>query len=156
MRRALVLLPTLLAAAACATPTIPHTDLPDTADNRAIVDLVERYRAAMEARDAQTLRSLASRSYYENGASTWTSSDDWGHPDLDDVLSRYEEHVKAVTYDIQIREVRVYGNRADVDYDHTWAFQFSDGKRDAWTRKADVNRLELIQEDGGWRILSGM
>ena len=118
--------------------------------------MVERYRAAVESRDSATLKALASQHYYENASTTHTSDDDWGKPDLEAVLERFRDHVKAITYELEITDVRVVGNRADVDCQYTWAFQYTDGERDAWTRKSDVNRLELIREDGAWRILSGM
>ena len=141
---------------ACATPKIQGTQLDDTPQNREIVQVVERYRAAVESRDAGTLKSLASKHYYENASTTHTSEDDWGTPELQEVLERFKDHVKAVNYEIAIKGVHVVGNRADVDYEHTWAFQYTDGDRDAWTRKSDTNRLELIKEASGWRILSGM
>ncbi len=140
----------------CATAKIKGTEIDDTPENRSIVDVVERYRVAVESRDAVALRSLASQHYYENAGTTHTSGDDWGRPELEEVLARFKDHVKAVTYEIAIQTVRVVGNRADVDYEHTWAFQYTDGERDAWTRKSDTNRLELIKEAAGWRILSGM
>lgn len=144
------------APAGCATPRIQGTSLDDTPENRVIVDFVERYRAAVESRDVETLKGLASRHYYENAATTHTSHDDWGRPDLDAVLERFRDHVKAINYELRITDVRVVGNRADVDCEQTWAFQYTDGDRDAWTKKSDMNRLELIKEGEGWRILSGM
>ena len=150
-------LPLLLAlGASCATPKIANTDFEDTPANRAVLRLVERYRAAVEARDVETLKRLASRQYYENASTTWTSNDDWGRPDLETVLGRFADHVKAVAYEVEVKELRVQGERAHVDLQHTWAFQYSDGERDAWTRKRDDNRLDLVHEDGEWRIASGM
>jgi hypothetical protein len=99
---------------------------------------------------------MTSQHYYENASTTHTSEDDWGQPELEKILERFKEHVKAVHYEIAIEGVKVVGNRADVDYKHTWAFQYTDGDRDAWTRRSDSNRLELIKEPDGWRILSGM
>ncbi len=150
-------LPLLLAlGAACATPRIAGTEIEDTPANRAIVNLVERYRAAVETRDVETLKALASQQYYENASTTWTSDDDWGRPDLEEVLGRYQDHVKAISYEVKIKRLQVRGKRANVDLHHTWAFQYTDGERDAWTRKTDDNRLELVLEGGDWRVLSGM
>ena len=152
---ALALTPLLLVAA-CATAKIKGTDLDDTAQNREIVDVVERYRVAVESRDARSLKALASKHYYENASTTHTSGDDWGRPELEEVVERFKKHVMAVNYVIAIKAVRIVGNRADVDFVHTWAFQYTDGERDAWTRSSDRNRLELIKESDGWHILSGM
>jgi hypothetical protein len=155
MRQLTKMLPALLIVG-CGVPTIPDTEIPDTKESREVVDFLERYRSAVEARDAETLRGLASSHYYENASTTWQSKDDWGAPELDEVLAKFKEHVKIVTYEITLKDLRIFGQRADVDFEHTWAFQYTDGERDAWTKKTDQNRLELIKEDGAWRILSGM
>jgi hypothetical protein len=55
-----------LCISACATGRIPNTDLADTADNRSVVNFCERYRRAVEAKDARTLLTLASPDYYED------------------------------------------------------------------------------------------
>ena len=145
-----------VAMAACATARIPNTEVVDTPENRAVVAVVERYRTAMETRDAPTLRAMASKHYYENASTTASAEDDWGFPNLEEVLKRLTDNVKSVTYDVHITDLQIYGERADVDFELTWAFQYTDGERDGWTRKTDTNRLELIREDGDWHILSGM
>ena len=51
----------------CATVnTIPGTKVADTKSNREILDVCERYRHAMEDRDATTLLALAHPNYYED------------------------------------------------------------------------------------------
>lgn len=152
----ITLLTVLALLAACATAKIAGTEIDDTPEHRTIFDLVERYRSAVEARDEEALTSLASRHYYENSSTTWSSDDDWGRPQLEEVLGRFKDNVKAMTYDVKVAALSIQGERADVDLEHTWAFQYSDGKRDLWTRRTDENRLELVREDGEWRIMSGM
>jgi len=146
----------LLLLVACATPKIADTEFDDTSENREVFNLVERYRSAIESRDKDALGRLASRHYYENASTTWSSGDDWGQPQLGEVVGRYADAVKAMTYDVKVLALTFAGERADVDLEHTWAFQYSDGEKDNWTRKTDENRLELVREDGAWRILSGM
>ena len=54
----------LLGGGACATiATIPGTKVADTKPNREIIEVLERYRHALEERDATTLLSLAHPNY---------------------------------------------------------------------------------------------
>src|SRR5205823_14744215 len=46
---------TLLVCAACSHNTIPGTQIRDAPENRAILDVLAAYKAAMEARDANAL-----------------------------------------------------------------------------------------------------
>ena len=48
------------AAAGCAHQTIPNTHVPDTAENREIIDFVEKYRQAVEDRDIAMLLRMIS------------------------------------------------------------------------------------------------
>ena len=45
---------------------IPGTKVPDTKPNREIIAVCEKYRHALEDRDAETLLSMASKSYFED------------------------------------------------------------------------------------------
>ncbi len=140
----------------CRPSYIPDTQILDTPENREILEVVERYRKAMEQRDVETLESLVSRRYYENGSTTADQSDDWGFPDLDRILGELKDSVKTCVYDIKVTAIHRNGNRADVDYEGTWSFQYTDGEQDGWSRRTDVNRLSLVKEDGRWKFVAGL
>lgn len=146
----------LLLMLGCAPALIPNTNVPDTPENREILDVMERYRHAMEQRDVDTLQRLASRRYFENASTTADPTDDWGFPELEAVLGEMKDAVKTATYDIKVTDIRIAGDTAEVDYEYTWNFQYTDGDQDSWTRKTDVNRLSLIKDGGQWKITAGM
>src|SRR4051812_4693695 len=50
---------------ACAPRVIPNTEVPDTPDNRAIVDVAQHYKQAMEAKDAEGVAQIASPRYLD-------------------------------------------------------------------------------------------
>ena len=79
MNRLVVTLSAMLACGGgCATiNTIPGTKVADTKVNREILDVCERYRHAMEDRDATTLLSLAHPNYYEDSGTPLASDDYW-------------------------------------------------------------------------------
>ena len=60
----------------CAQTLIPNTDVPDTAENREIVDFVEEYRHAVEERNPAGILRLVSERYF----------DDNGTPGADDEI----------------------------------------------------------------------
>src|SRR2546421_9361701 len=53
--------------AACSHNTIPGTSIRDDPQNRAILQVLANYKQAMEARDANTLLSLAAPGYFDKG-----------------------------------------------------------------------------------------
>lgn len=152
----LVLVATVLFASACKPALIPNTDIRDTEDNREILKLVERYRQAMEGRDMESLKGLVSSRYYENASSTGDQSDDWGFPDLDAVLAEVGGALRVVTYDVKVTSIKIEGDRAEVEYDYTWNFQYFDGDAEGWSRKSDVNQASLLKEEGAWRFVAGL
>ncbi len=145
-----------LLLAACGPSLIGDTQIADTPEHRAILQVVERYRQAMERRDFEAIKSLVSTRYYENGSSTGDASDDWGYPDLERVLKELGGALRTVTYDIQVKAIHLDGPRAEVDYEYTWNFQYSDGDQDGWSRKSDVNRLSLLKEGSDWKFVAGL
>ena len=145
-----------LAAQACAPTYVRDTKIAYSAEKQEIADTVERYRAALEARDASALRALTSEGYYENASTTDDPSDDYDARGLDDVLGKVKRQVKAVKYDLRINAIDILDNTAAVDVEYTGQYLFTYDERDRWSTYADKNRITLRREEGGWRIVSGL
>lgn len=173
-----------LLLAGCATGRIPNTDLADTADNRSVVNFCERYRRAVEAKDARTLLTLASPDYYED-AGTPQGEDDYGFDGLQRLLTAWVDDVREVRYEMRYRRITVdpeHPNRLWIDYTYSSSFTLrrpealiaSNERRsslqidpvrntatvrqddEVWYRRVADNRLELVREGEGYRIVSGM
>jgi hypothetical protein len=156
MKRA-ILVPVVLILAACAAQTIKDTQVPDTPDNRAIADVVEHYRQAIEQRDVASLKELVSRRYFTNAGTTADSSDDYGYEQLEaKVFPALREAVKSVQYTLTLKKVDVKGDRATADFEYYYKFFFVDGGKDRWMAKSDFARLEFAKENGTWRITGGL
>ena len=179
------LLAALLATAlGCATGRIPNTDVPDTSQNRDVIAFCERYRRAVETRDARALLSLASPRYFEDGG-TPAGDDDYGYDGLRRLLEVWSEEVKEVRYEIRYRRVTVdpqNPGRIHVDYTYTGSYTLqatggapearerrptlsidpvrgaaaSREDDEAWYRRVADNRLELERNGEEFRILAGM
>lgn len=161
-RRVLVLL--LLAALTlgvgaltpgCGATVIPNTDVPDTAENRQVVDFVEGYRHAVEERSpSQILRLVSERYYDDNG--TPSTDDDMDYDSLRDHFGRWEADVVDVRYEMRYRRVTFGPDRIFVDFTYTGSFKVRDVEGDRWSRRLADNRIEIVREDDEFRIISGL
>lgn len=152
----LVLLTGGLLASGCAGQLIPNTDVPDTTDNREIVEFCEVYRHAVEERDTGALLGIVSDLYYDDNG-TPTSDDDMDLDALREALSRWTGEVLDVRYEIRYRRVTFRDDRVLVDYTYTGSFKVrAVGDEERWERRLRDNRLEIVREDGELHILSGL
>jgi hypothetical protein len=155
-RMGLALVGLLALSGGCATVnTIPGTKVPDTKANREILDVCERYRHALEDRDAATLLALAHPDYYEDSG-TPNANDDYGYEGLKDVLQKRMAALKTVRYNIEYRKIEISGKRANVDIRYDASFQLATEMGDRWERKLNDKRLELENDGKRWLIIAGM
>lgn len=150
MRRALLSL-IVVAAAGCGPHHIPGTDLEDTGDTRAIIDVISRYNSALEARDANGILALVDPEFRDN-AGTLTPEDDIDIERLRTVLPQRLAKLQDVAVRIEIKAIDVKGDHAQAVY--TWVSQFKlNGKS---RTESDIKRMELRRWADGWKIVSGI
>jgi hypothetical protein len=156
MKRTRLLCSVLALVAGCAiVNTIPGTKVEDTKLNRDILDVLERYRHALEDRDAATLLTLAHPNYYEDSG-TPKGDDDYGYDGLKEVLARRLAALKTLRYNIEYRHVDVDGHHARVDIRYDASFQLATEMGDRWERKQNDKRIELEHDGRRWLIIAGM
>jgi len=158
-----------ISAVACgSTPrTIPGTRVTDNQANRDIIEVIEKYRLAVERRDAAALFMMASKKYFEDGGTT-DGKDDYGHDQLRNVLTGRFQHGKDVRYSLRYMNVnrrcprgkKGQGNdgcRAYVDVLIDASYTINNAhKRPVRKDKRDQNQLVLQWENDSWKFLSGM
>ncbi|MFT5429956.1 MAG: hypothetical protein ACI9OJ_000629 [Myxococcota bacterium] len=158
----LVLVSLLVAAGSltlvgCVATLIPGTLVEDTAENRGVYDVLEAYRAAMEGRDEDSLRSMISRDYYENASTTDKSVDDYGYDVLQEsVIPKLRDNIKKIQLRVLLKKVVVQGDRASAEFEYFAKYLFSEGGREEWKALNDFNRLDLVKEEGAWKITAGL
>jgi hypothetical protein len=146
----------MLFGVGCATVnTIPGTKVADTKGNREILEVCERYRHAMEQRDATTLLALAHPNYYEDSG-TPGGNDDYGFDGLKDVLAKRMSALKTLRYNIEYRRVNIQGNHAQVEIRYDASYQLATEMGDRWERKMNDKRIELENDGKRWLIIAGM
>ena len=153
-----VLLPAaLVILTRCGSGMLGDSKVPDTEENRAIYKLMLEYRDALQKRDADRILSLVSRDYLENGSTTDDDTDDYGFQELaDEVLPKLLNNVKAIQFEFRLKAITLVGDRAQVQFEYTTHFLYSEGGRENWHSKSDLNQWELVKTPDGWRIVSGL
>ena len=145
---------TLLVFAACTPRNIPGTQIPDTEDARAILNVMERFRAALEAKDAKALQGLVSKSFRDNSG-TEDPEDDLTYDNLPQALPALFARIEAPKVDMDIRQVEVKKNGvATVIYywNATWR---APALLDKPQRDSELEQMVLQKEGGKWLIVSG-
>jgi hypothetical protein len=150
----------LLAWLGCAHDrNIAGTSIPDTDQNRDLVQTIETYRQRLVERNVEGLLVLASPHYFEDSG-TPQADDDYGYAGLRDVLTSRLSRLKAIRYEIEYRKVRYRGNTAEVEVFLNGSFELSSDSGDRYRRVADYARfmLERVPGPNGprWLFLSGM
>lgn len=157
--RALALLISLCALSGgggCAAHFIPNTDVEDNDFNRQVIGFCEEYRRAVERRNTALLLKFAHPSYYEDGGNI-DATDDLDYPGLKTYLEERFRETKAIRYEIRYRRVgQGRKNVVYVDYTYSASYKIPSGQGDIWRRKVADNRLELLPQNGSFRILAGM
>ena len=144
-------------AGGCAKPRLlPGTKVPDTPVNRAVVGVVEKYRIAMERRDAAAILALVHPTYYDNSG-TPEASDDLDFEGLKKLLVSRFKRTRKIRYRIEYQRVSYKGREAHVD---TWidaTFVYDMPKANPrWRRVTDYNRFTLIKEGKDWLFIRGL
>ncbi len=157
MRAILGLVAVLMLSVACGPSYIKGTEITDTPENREIVDLVENYRLAIEGRDATMLAQIVARSYFENASTTSVTEDDYGYEQLlKEVLPVLRDNIKKVIYKVAVEKVQKKGTQASVFVNWELTCQYVEGGVEGWSTAKDRNRIDLVMEDGRWKIASGL
>jgi ketosteroid isomerase-like protein len=145
----------LTALTACGAKRIPGTEIRDTPDARAIVDVIDTYRQATERRDAPAVLALVSQSYFDD-AGTADPADDVDYVQLKQLLPTHFQKLAAVRLGIGVREVQVKGDRAlaNVFYDSHYRVATATGE--AAKQNSDVSQMHFVREDKAWKIVSGL
>jgi hypothetical protein len=151
--RALLFIPLLLTAA-CASKRIPGTELEDTDDTRAVLAVMERYRSALEAKDAKAIQGLVSKDFREDGG-TETPDDDLSYANLGEHLANVFQALDNPKVELNIRRVDIQDEVATAIYYFSISWKMprltNRGQSDS-----DLEQMVLQKIDGQWKIVSGI
>ena len=154
--RPLLVLSVLCLVAACAPRRIPGTEIPDTDDTRAILAVMDRYRAGVEGRNAQAIQALVSKDFRED-AGTETPDDDLTAANLPEHLAHLFERLDSPKVEINVRRVSVDEETDTATAIYYWNASWRmPGLNTKPQQDSELEQMVLRKEDGQWRILSGI
>lgn len=131
----------------CAHPSFfPGTTILRTEQNQKIIDTIDLYRQRLIERNVDGLLVLASERYREDSG-TPRSDDDYGYEGLKEVLHKRLSRLKSIWYEIELREIHVDGNEAQVDVFINGSFELASAEMgDRYHRVNDYHRFVLEKE----------
>ena len=150
-----LLVAALLVLSACGPHFIPGTQISDTRDTRAILDVMERYRAAIEAKDAKAIQALVSKSFRDNSG-TEDPQDDLTAANLAQALPEMFSRLESPRVDLDVRrvDVKVDGAATVIYYwNSSWR---APSLLEKAQRDSELEQMVLQKEDGDWKIVSGI
>ncbi|RKG98139.1 nuclear transport factor 2 family protein [Corallococcus sp. CA053C] len=146
----------VLLLAACAPKRIPGTELQDTDDTRAILGVMERYRAALEARDAKAIQSLVSPKFRDDGG-TEDVSDDLTAENLGAHMQALFQRVQTPKVEINVRRVEVRDDEEVAFAIYYWNASWRmPGLNARPQQDSELEQMVFQKVDKEWKILSGI
>jgi len=149
---------------ACSTgPTIPGTEIADTPEARAILQVLERYRVAFLSRDTATVLSVTHPTYLDRSG-TDDPGDDVTYEELGELLRGRFSQLDSIRFTIDYLDLHVHGDRATVKVWLDASFRFKpilapDGStrpQAPYQRKQDHSEFTLLRDEETWRMTSGI
>jgi hypothetical protein len=155
--RGLIVAAAAVAVVGCTPRKIPGTDLDDTDDTRAILDVMEKYRSALEKRDAQTIITLADESFKDDGGSA-NPDDDYNYQDLYTKLPETLKRLGDIRLELNVRKIELSEDtssaRATFTYTQSYVMPGLQTKK-----QSDTEIKQMIFKKSGdntWKIISGV
>ena len=140
---------------ACSHNTLPGTQIPDTPQNREVLDTFARYRDLLESRDASGILALAAPTYYDAGDPSHSlGPTDYGS--LQDKLKTDFTRVKGIKLEATIKDIEVKGDDARLDYFQVLHYAIATPTGEKWKSESDDARMKFVRVKGEWKIASGL
>lgn len=147
----------MVALSGCLSKKIPGTEIEDTSETRAVLDVVSKYRLAFEKRDAQAIIDLTDETFRDDGGSA-NPEDDLDYKTLFTALPGRFQRIQDVKLDVTVRRVEFDDDRnaARVTYSYQLSFRMPE-----YTSRTqgdtDIKQMTLKRVgEKDWKITSGI
>lgn len=142
--------------AGCSHKRIPGTDIEDTSETRAILLQMEKYRAAVEAKDVEAIRGLVDASFKDEGGST-APDDDLNYANLADRLNERFSKVDNLRLEIEVKKIQVDDETETAMAVYLWTLHY---QLPSLTTKpqidSELKQMAFKLVDKSWKIVSGI
>ncbi|HEX4621893.1 MAG TPA: DUF4440 domain-containing protein [Myxococcaceae bacterium] len=155
MARSVPALLAALALAGCAHEKIAGTEIEDTSDTRAIIDVMKKYRVAVEAKDVAGIASLLDTSFKDDGGSAGVD-DDLDYATAPQKLAERFAKLGDVKLDLDIRKIHIKDDNANAVYHYNMRFLILVQNAKVPKADSDIKEMAFRRVDGAWKITSGI
>jgi hypothetical protein len=138
----------------CAVRRIPGTEIQDTPDTREILQLMENYRSAVEAKDANRIVQLVAESFKDD-AGTGTPEDDLDYASLRRTLPDRLSKVDDLQLEMSVRQVTVVKDAASAIYYYNTRFRMPHLTTKP-VNEGDLKQMFFKRIGNQWKIVSGI
>ncbi|MBN8231449.1 nuclear transport factor 2 family protein [Corallococcus macrosporus] len=142
--------------AACAPKRIPGTELEDTGDTRAILAVMEKYRAALEARDAKAIQALVSPKFRDDAGTPDDPADDLTAGNLQPHLQALFQKLQNPKVDFNVRRVEFREEDVALAIYYWNASWRMPGLNARPQQDSELEQMVFQKVDDEWKILSGI
>ncbi len=146
-----------VALSACAPKKIPGTDIDDTTETQAILEVVRKYRTAVEARNVEGIYQLVDPSFRDDGGSAHPD-DDLDYKSLKDRLTNRMSKVTDMKLEVTVRRIEfdTEDKMARVTYSYQVSFKMPEYSSRTQSEN-DIKQMLLKRVDENeWKIASGI
>ena len=147
----------VFALTGCTPKKIPGTDLDDTSDTRAVIEVLQQYRVAVEAKNTAALLKLTDESFRDDGGSS-APEDDLDYASLPAKLAARMSKVSELKLDVTVRRIEFDSEEkvARVTYSYQLSFKMPDYSTRTQSEN-DIKQMLLKRVgDQEWKITSGI
>jgi hypothetical protein len=158
MRKATLSLAVLaLALSACSPKKIPGTDLDDTSDTRAVIEVLQKYRLAVEGKNPQAVQQLVDPSFRDDGGSS-APDDDLDYASLPARLGARLAKVSDLKLDVTVRRIEFDGDEKVARVTYSYQLSFKMPEYSSRTQSENDIKQMLLKRTGDseWKITSGI
>lgn len=141
----------------CSPKKIPGTELDDTSDTRAVLDVLQKYRSAVESRNPQALLTLAHESFRDDGGSS-AHDDDLEYANLKEKMSARLGKVVDLHLDITVRRIEFDDDARNARVTYSYQMSFKMPEYSTRTQSENDIKQMLLRRVGEqeWKITSGI
>lgn len=147
----------VLALTGCSPKKIPGTDLDDTSETRAVIDVLQRYRMAVEAKNTSALVQLTDESFRDDGGSS-APDDDLDYATLPSKLAQRMAKISELKLDVTVKRIEFDSDEkmARVTYSYQLSFKMPEYSNRTQSEN-DIKQMLLKRVgDQEWKITSGI
>jgi hypothetical protein len=151
---------TLAGGSGCTPKKIPGTDINDTDDTRAILDVIESYRRAYEKEDAHSIVALLDEAFREDGGSS-NPDDDFVYQNAGAKLEGLFAQTADIRLDVSVRKIEFDDKMVKARAVYTWSSTFKlPGLTQKPQSESEIKQMTFRRPDNrkktAWRITSGI